>query len=176
MTPESVLALRDLLCEMLAREMQITQAVIAAVPEYGRDFRHEPRARTAFELAWHIASSQVFFLDAIAGGGFDFERARSRGAAPPPAFRDVVLWLAENGAAGLERVRALPAEALLQPIFFKPGNMTLPAWRFLLIANSHAIHHRGQLSTCLRPLGARVPAIYGESADSAPPAPRPAAG
>ncbi|MFN0177991.1 MAG: DinB family protein [Gemmatimonadales bacterium] len=30
-----------------------------------------------------------------------------------------------------------------------------------------AVHHRGQLSTYLRPIGATVPAIYGPSADDA---------
>ncbi|HZV12602.1 MAG TPA: DinB family protein [Candidatus Kapabacteria bacterium] len=28
-----------------------------------------------------------------------------------------------------------------------------------------AIHHRGQLSSYLRPMGAKVPSIYGPSAD-----------
>jgi uncharacterized damage-inducible protein DinB len=41
----------------------------------------------------------------------------------------------------------------------KKGNM---AWGFLF----DAIHHRGQLSTYLRAMGAKVPAIYGPSADS----------
>ena len=34
-------------------------------------------------------------------------------------------------------------------------------WMFLL----DAIHHRGQLSTYLRPMGGKVPSIYGPSAD-----------
>jgi uncharacterized damage-inducible protein DinB len=29
----------------------------------------------------------------------------------------------------------------------------------------HSVHHRGQLSTYLRAMGAKVPAIYVESAD-----------
>ena len=37
------------------------------------------------------------------------------------------------------------------------------AWGFLL----DQIDHRGQLSTYLRPMGAKVPAIYGPSADEA---------
>jgi len=37
------------------------------------------------------------------------------------------------------------------------------AWGFLL----DAIHHRGQLSTYLRPMGSTVPAIYGPSGDEA---------
>lgn len=28
-----------------------------------------------------------------------------------------------------------------------------------------AIHHRGQLSTCIRPMGGKVPSIYGPSGD-----------
>jgi len=31
----------------------------------------------------------------------------------------------------------------------------------------HSIHHRGQLSMYLRPMGAQVPSIYGESYDTA---------
>jgi uncharacterized damage-inducible protein DinB len=34
-------------------------------------------------------------------------------------------------------------------------------WGFLF----DAIHHRGQLSTYLRPMGAKVPSIYGPSGD-----------
>ena len=35
------------------------------------------------------------------------------------------------------------------------------AWGFFF----DAIHHRGQLSTYLRPMGANVPSIYGPSGD-----------
>jgi uncharacterized damage-inducible protein DinB len=35
------------------------------------------------------------------------------------------------------------------------------AWGFLV----DIIHHRGQLSTYLRPMGAKVPQIYGPTAD-----------
>ena len=31
----------------------------------------------------------------------------------------------------------------------------------------HTVHHRGQLSMYLRPMGAKVPSIYGESWDAA---------
>jgi len=30
-----------------------------------------------------------------------------------------------------------------------------------------SVHRRGQLSTCIRPMGGKVPAIYGPSADTA---------
>jgi uncharacterized damage-inducible protein DinB len=34
-----------------------------------------------------------------------------------------------------------------------------------MLINNHSVHHRGQLSTYLRPMGSKVPAIYGGSAD-----------
>ena len=47
------------------------------------------------------------------------------------------------------------------------GIFQLPAVAYLQTAQIHSIHHRGQLSMYLRPMGAKVPAIYGESYDSA---------
>jgi uncharacterized damage-inducible protein DinB len=40
-----------------------------------------------------------------------------------------------------------------------------PAVVYLQLMVNHSIHHRGQLSAYLRPMGAKVPAIYGGSAD-----------
>ena len=42
-----------------------------------------------------------------------------------------------------------------------------PAVAYLQVGLNHSIHHRGQLSMYLRPMGAKVPSIYGESYDSA---------
>ncbi len=41
-----------------------------------------------------------------------------------------------------------------------------PFWlRQLMLRLTPAVHHRGQLSSYLRPMGARVPSIYGPSGD-----------
>lgn len=47
------------------------------------------------------------------------------------------------------------------------GVFSAPAYTFIQTGLAHAIHHRGQLSTYLRPMGGKVPVIYGESYDSA---------
>ena len=41
-----------------------------------------------------------------------------------------------------------------------------PVGQFLWFIHFDAIHHRGQLAAYLRPMGGKVPAIYGPSADS----------
>jgi uncharacterized damage-inducible protein DinB len=43
-----------------------------------------------------------------------------------------------------------------------------PVGTFLWFILFDAIHHRGQLTTYLRPMGSKVPAIYGPSADERP--------
>jgi len=76
-----------------------------------------------------------------------------------------VTWYATVFADDIDGLKALTGDQLLKPIDFR-GLFTFPAYAFLLSGLSHTIHHRGQLSTYLRPMGARVPAIYGESYDS----------
>jgi uncharacterized damage-inducible protein DinB len=66
--------------------------------------------------------------------------------------------------ASIARVRALSGEALLQPVDFF-GTM-LPAVVVLSVMVRHSIHHRGQLSTYIRPMGGKVPSIYGPTADT----------
>jgi uncharacterized damage-inducible protein DinB len=43
----------------------------------------------------------------------------------------------------------------------KEGPRQQLAWMMLL----DSVHHRGQLSTHLRPMGSKVPSMYGPSAD-----------
>jgi uncharacterized damage-inducible protein DinB len=64
----------------------------------------------------------------------------------------------------LAKVGVMSAEELLTPVDFY-GVMTAPVFRFLLIANNHSVHHRAQLATYLRPMGAKVPDMGGGSAD-----------
>lgn len=44
--------------------------------------------------------------------------------------------------------------------------MESPVGEFLWYLFFDAIHHRGQLAAYLRPMGGKVPAIYGPSADT----------
>ena len=45
------------------------------------------------------------------------------------------------------------------------GVFNLPAVFYLGFLNNHSIHHRGELATYLRPMGSKVPSIYGGSFD-----------
>ena len=97
-------------------------------------------------------------------GGFDFSNTGRPAAIANSA--DVARWYAETSLQDLEKLAALPADALTKVLDFR-GLFQLPAVAYLDFSIRHIVHHRGQLSVYLRPMGAKVPAIYGESYDSA---------
>src|ERR1700738_1017002 len=65
-TPDFALTYRDMMLDGFAREVETTKRVLAGVPDGKKDYRPDPCARTAWELAWHLANTDVQFLDGIA--------------------------------------------------------------------------------------------------------------
>jgi uncharacterized damage-inducible protein DinB len=161
-TPDFVLGYRALMLDGLAREVETTKKVLAAVPDGKKEYRPDPCARTAWELAWHLANTDVQFLDGIAD--LKFNMANPAEADKPKIVAELVDWYDRNMKRGADRVGALSAEQLLTPIEFF-GVFNLPAAFYLGFLNNHSIHHRGELATYLRPMGSKVPSIYGGSYD-----------
>jgi len=160
MNPEFALGMCAMMLDGIAREVEITKRVIGAVPDAKSDYRPDPNARTAKELAWHIANTDVQFLDGIADLQFKMETPENK----PQTSAEVVAWYDENMKRGIARVQAMTAEQLSTPIEFF-GVFNLPAVAYLGFLNNHSIHHRGELATYLRPMGSKVPSIYGGSYD-----------
>jgi len=145
-----------------AAERPVTKAVITAIPVDGVDYRPDDIARTAIELAWHIVTAEHRFFDAVAEGAFDLTPRPRPDAVRTPA--DVIAWYDEQIEADIARLKGMTGDRLLAPIDFR-GLFQFPAVIYVQLALNHSIHHRGQLSTYLRPMGAKVPSIYGESYD-----------
>jgi uncharacterized damage-inducible protein DinB len=161
-TPEFAAAYRDMMLAGLANEAQTTKKVLSAIPEGKKDYRHDPNGRTAWELAWHLANTDVQFLDGIADGEFKMESPDE--AHKPKTIAEVVRWYDQSMARSIERVRKLTGEQLARSVEFL-GVFNLPAAFYLGFMNNHSIHHRGQLATYLRPMGSKCPSIYGGSYD-----------
>jgi uncharacterized damage-inducible protein DinB len=77
---------------------------------------------------------------------------------------DVARWYEEDIDQRIPLLEGLSGDHLTNPVDFN-GLRNDPAVDYLNIAIRHSVHHRGQLSAYLRPMGAKVPAIYVESAD-----------
>jgi uncharacterized damage-inducible protein DinB len=149
---------------LLEREHPVTQKVIAAIPLDKGDYRPDAVSKSAIELAWHLAAAEKRFFEGIAGGGFDFTPINRPDSVRNSA--DIARWHAETIQAVSPRLQQLSSEQLTKVLDFR-GMFQLPAVSYFSFALQHSVHHRGQLSMYLRPMGAKVPAIYGESYDSA---------
>jgi uncharacterized damage-inducible protein DinB len=163
LTPEQARTILAVDLKILAMERPVTSAVIAAIPPDRSDYAPDPVTRSAIELAWHIVMAENRFLSAIANGAFDFTPRPRPDTVRTPS--DVNAWWEERLPGHLERIQALSDAELTRLIDFR-GQFILPAVSFLRFILNHTVHHRGQLSMYLRPMGAAVPSIYGESFDA----------
>lgn len=162
MTPDFLKSLCGVFVQGLQTEFPVTSKVLAAVPDQNHDYRPDPKSKTAIELAWHIAATDIWFINGIVGCNFQI--------APPDMPADmktgqqIAAWYDQEIAAGMPKIEAMTGEQLSTPVDFF-GMMTLPVVFYLQFMNNHTIHHRGQLSTYLRAMGGKCPSIYGGSAD-----------
>jgi uncharacterized damage-inducible protein DinB len=148
----------------IRNEQRITASVIEAVPPEKCDYRPDEISKCAMELAWHITATEMRFMDSVAAGEFDLNPIPRPESIRKPA--DLIAWYKENSEPRLRKLEDTTAEQLVKTVDFR-GRLQLPAVMYLNIMLHHSVHHRGQLSAYLRPMGAKVPAIYGESHDSA---------
>jgi len=164
MTPEQAQFLLNYTLPIIKNEHRATRAVIEAIPNSQTDYRPDPNSKTAMELAWHIAAAEHRFYSGIVAGAFDFTpNHRPENVTTGP---HIAQWFADSFARNAEGLSKLNADQLSTVIDFR-GLFQLPAVAYLNFSLNHSIHHRGQLSTYLRAMGGKVPAIYGESYDSA---------
>jgi len=161
LSPEFAVGMRDSILQGLSRELETTKKVIAAIPDDQRDYRPDPKARTAWDLAWHLASCDVQMTDEIADQKFNME---PRFKEEPKTVADLVNWYDSHMKRAIARVNAMNPDQLCTPVDFL-GAFNFPAVFYLTFVNNHSIHHRGQLAVYLRPMGSKVPSIYGGSAD-----------
>lgn len=168
MTPQEGRAVADAMAALWEGEMPATAQVLAAVKDDNRDYRPDPKSRTAWELATHIALADGWFIDSIRDGKFEWnQEAVKQAEAQFTSVTDIVDYYKRTIPEKLQSLRALPDERFGEAIDFF-GMMQMPRARWIGFANNHSVHHRGQLAAYLRALGSKVPDIYGPSADHEP--------
>ena len=162
MQPDQAKFLLNFLLPQVQQEAKTTRRVIEAIPTEKGDYRPDPKARTAMELGWHLAAADVWFLNSVANGNFD--QPEQGQPAEIKTSADIGQWYGTHLAAAAERVAALNGDQLAKTLnFYNIFNQ--PAVTYLAFLINHSVHHRGQLSAYIRPMGGKVPSIYGGSAD-----------
>ncbi len=157
MTPETAKGILDFLLPQLQHESATTRKVLAAVPESGFDYKPSEKCMSGLALATHIAAAEAFFLNGVLNGTFEWKQP------DPKSPADVVKLYDETVPELIAKVGGLSGEELAKELKFAVFN--LPAVEYVNLSMKHSIHHRGQLSAYLRPMGGKVPSIYGPSGD-----------
>ncbi|HLG43172.1 MAG TPA: DinB family protein [Planctomycetota bacterium] len=149
--------------EWYGRELRTTRSVVAALKDKGLPYKPDPKARTAGELAWHLVTAPRWFLGEVMKLPLkdDFAKKWSKPAAKTAA---ILQAFDHSSATCLKAVETKKDPWLSEMTDFIGSKM--PNGAILAILLHHEIHHRGQLCVYLRPIGSKVPGIYGPSADS----------
>jgi uncharacterized damage-inducible protein DinB len=138
--------------------------VFRAMPAGQLGYRSHERNSTAARIAWTIVQELRALVDLVETGENRWEHRE------PPDSPEAIAAEYEKAAAALEKALASTDESAWN----REGRMLLGekvmmqrpvgeiVWDFFF----DAIHHRGQLTTYLRPMGGKVPSIYGPSGDA----------
>lgn len=163
--------LKSYLIAQLEREAKSTRKAVARVPEGSNDFKPHEKSMPMGYLASLVAGMLGWITLMVERDELNLDDQANNGFRPkvPEKSEDLVTML-DNAVAGARRsLEATTNEHLLTPWAFKMGGRTVSQEpRYIMIADavfSHLAHHRGQLTVYLRLNEAKVPAIYGPSAD-----------
>jgi uncharacterized damage-inducible protein DinB len=156
---------QEFFAQTLSGEFERFRNVIAALPAARLDYRHDAKARSAGDLVGHLIGHFEDLTELLDAGVINHR------IQVPFADLDEGVAAFERSYRELEsKLKAASADVWAKPAEFRVGDkvlMTVPTQALMWMLFLDAVHHRGQLSTCIRPMGGKVPPIYGPSADTA---------
>ena len=136
--------------------------VLNALPHEKFDYTPHEKSQTVARIVWTLIGEAQACIDLIETGQLNF------GAPPelPPA--QMIDAFEKTWEDLLHKVEHMDETAWNKTGRFMMNGqvrMEQPISGFLWLFFFDAIHHRGQLSTYIRPMGGKVPPIYGPSGD-----------
>ncbi len=144
-------------------EAGTTGAVLHALPAHGLTFKPHPRSSTAGAVAWTIVRCLHICNQLMKAKAAEVPQQ------PHPEHRALLAAFETESSRLSERLATLSQQEWMEERSVTSGDQLLlrqPLGQIFWLFHVDAIHHRGQLSTFLRELGAKVPSIYGPSGDS----------
>ena len=144
-------------------EFQTMLRVFENYPAARLAYRPHEISRSAHELMWTIAYEEKEMIEGCLRSKITFGNVK-----PPKTKEALIREYQKRHAALVKKVRKAGEELFPKKIRFPMGKgkvLELPGKDWLWSLLHDQIHHRGQLSVYLRLVGARVPSIYGPSAD-----------
>jgi len=157
------MTIREFLQSRRKAEYPAFVRVLQALPKERFDYRPHERSPSAAEIVWTMARETQMCCGLVDAGQFNWV------VEPAPADPEAILSAFEKTYAALDdRIAPLNESGWQNKIQLRiDGTLyrEAPLGEFLWYIFFDAIHHRGQLSTYIRPMGGQVPSIYGPSGD-----------
>jgi uncharacterized damage-inducible protein DinB len=153
---------REFYLQRMKAELPAFLKVLKALPKDKLDYKPHERSPSAEQIAWMLTSEHKACVDAVTQGQAEWN------ILPAPPLEEMIEKFETSVSEIIQKVSQIDDAAWEKQVqFFYEGKVVSerPAGEFLWFILFDAIHHRGQLSTYLRPMGGKVPSIYGPSAD-----------
>lgn len=154
---------KEMFLQTWEREFQTTLKVLKAYPSDKLDLKPAERSRSAKDLAWTFVAEEGA-VEGVTKGKIDFEG----GPKAPNTFQEIINTFEKYHKDNVTKVKNLTDADLNKSIPFPvaPKQMgQVRALDILWMMLMDSVHHRGQMSVYLRLAGAKVPSIYGPTAD-----------
>jgi uncharacterized damage-inducible protein DinB len=139
--------------------------VLKALPADKMDYKPHPNSPSAKQLVWTMTTELRCAVEVCDTGATSFPTE------PAPDLAAMIAAFEKSYADIVDRVGKMDDAAWEKPAKLNAGGkvvMEQPAREFIWMLFFDAIHHRGQLAAYIRPMGGKVPSIYGPSADTRP--------
>lgn len=155
---------KEMFLQTWEREFQTTLKILKALPHEKAELKPAEKSKSAKDLAWTFVGEEGVIIDGVCKGKIDF-----MSMPPPPATFQEVITMYENSHKGnVDRLKGLTDTEWNSPIPWmlgpkQPGQVRRADVLWTAVMDN--VHHRGQFSVYLRIAGAKVPSIYGPTAD-----------
>ena len=143
--------------------------VFRALPSDHLEYRPHPRSRSAGELVALLVSAQQSCIELCRSRKSFYSGLRWKEPSISVPLPEMIATYERDHQIFADQLRSLDDDGWNHQAWLIEGNRDIllknTVGGLLWIALFDFIHHRGQLSTYIRPMGGRVPSIYGPSAD-----------
>lgn len=154
---------REFFIKRREAELPVFLRVLRSLPADSITYRPHERSPSAEQLVWRLASELRACLEVIAENKTEWRQE------PAPPLSEMLELFEQWSNELINHAKTLDEDAWDRVAQFYYQGKVVSEQRlgqFLWFIFFDAIHHRGQLSAYLRPMGGTVPAIYGPSADT----------
>jgi uncharacterized damage-inducible protein DinB len=163
---------REFFIRRWSQEYPAFTDVCKSLPPDRLDYRPHPASRSAGELVEMLVSAEKSCVDLCESGRSSSYNSglRFHASGRPATLEEMIAAYELHHRLLAEKLNRLDDNTWNRPAWLTRGEQEIvlkdTVGGLLWLALFDAVHHRGQLSTYIRPMGGKVPSIYGPSADT----------